>query len=202
MSVLPGPSVDSGDLEAVMPGAGVLALALGPCAHPVPVGLPVLPAPAERPTVVEVEPAPVHAGGGDGGARGGRVGHGGHGGGGGHCSVCVLAGPSPAIFVVSSSHMSVLEGPDLLEAELGPVRASEDKNTLTETETVPASPNIQPGLAGTFSQQEWRLRLCWVCWVTLLDYIPPPLHLSHRRDHSRSHSQMSPSSPSSYDPVP
>ena len=118
------------------------------------VGLTVLPAPAEGPTIVEVEPAPVHAGGGDGGARGGRVGHGGHGGGGGHCSVSVLAGPSPAIFVVSGSHMSLLEGLDLLEAELRPVRASEDKNTLTETETVPASPNIQPGLAGTFSQQE------------------------------------------------
>ena len=95
---LPGPSVDPGHLEAVVPGAGVLALALRPRANPVSVCLPVLPATAKRPAIVEVEPAPVHAGGGDGGAGGGRGrgggGHGGHAGGGAHCSlpVCLCAG--------------------------------------------------------------------------------------------------------------
>ena len=66
-----------------MPGAGVLSLTLGPGTHAMSVGLPVLPAPAERPTVVEVEPAPVHPRGGDGGpGRGRGSGGGGHGGGG------------------------------------------------------------------------------------------------------------------------
>ena len=40
-----------------MPGAGILALPLGPGAHSVTVGLPLLPPAAVGPTVVKVEPA-------------------------------------------------------------------------------------------------------------------------------------------------
>ena len=54
-----------------MPGPAVLALALGTSAHPMTMGLAVLPAPAEGASVVEVKSAPAHAGGRHGGARGG-----------------------------------------------------------------------------------------------------------------------------------
>lgn len=50
-----------------MPGAGVGALSLGPRAHPVPVGLAVLPAAAVGAPVVEVEPSAVDLGGRGGG---------------------------------------------------------------------------------------------------------------------------------------
>ena len=69
-----------------MPGAGVLALPLGPGAHAVAVRLTVLPPAAVRPTVVEVEPPARHVQLGPGHARGarrpggvlGRHEHGGH----------------------------------------------------------------------------------------------------------------------------
>lgn len=67
---LPWPRVDSGHLEAVVPRAGVGALSLRPRAHAVAVRLAVLPTAAVRPSVVEVEPAPVHVALGGGGARG------------------------------------------------------------------------------------------------------------------------------------
>ena len=54
-----------------MPRARVLALALGPGADTVPMGLAILPAAAVGTAVVKVEPSPVDAGGGGGGARGG-----------------------------------------------------------------------------------------------------------------------------------
>ena len=57
---IPGPRVDAGDLEAEVPGAGVLALPLGPRAHAVPVRLAVLPPAAVRPAVVKVEPPARH----------------------------------------------------------------------------------------------------------------------------------------------
>lgn len=59
---VPRPGVDPGDLETVVPAAGVGALALGTGAYPVSVGLAVLPAAAEGAAVVEVEPAAVHVG--------------------------------------------------------------------------------------------------------------------------------------------
>ena len=149
----PGPSVDSGHLEAVVPGARVLPLPLRPRADPVSVCLPVLPAPTERPTVVEVEPAPVHPRGSDGGAGGGGGGgggHAGHAGGGGDVGaglpVTVLCPPCH----ISVSSLSV----SCLEATGGcldwPVWASLDKNTPTGhgVKPLPASPNIQRGWPG------------------------------------------------------
>lgn len=52
---LPGPRVNAGDLEAVVPAAGVGALALGAGADAVSMGLAVLPATAVGATIVEVE---------------------------------------------------------------------------------------------------------------------------------------------------
>lgn len=72
---IPGPHVDAGHLEPVVPRTRVRALALGPGAHAVPVGLAVLPAAAVRAAVVEIEPATVHqdlVGGGRTGGRGRR----------------------------------------------------------------------------------------------------------------------------------
>lgn len=76
--VLPRPSIDPGDFESVVPGAGVGPLALGPGADAVSVRLPLLPAAAVGAAVVEVEPAAVHVAPGGGRARG----PGGRGGGG------------------------------------------------------------------------------------------------------------------------
>lgn len=60
--LIPWPCVDAGDLEPVVPGAGVGPLALGASADPVSVGLAILPAAAVRASVVEVEAAPVDLG--------------------------------------------------------------------------------------------------------------------------------------------
>ncbi|EFA03220.1 hypothetical protein TcasGA2_TC013141 [Tribolium castaneum] len=68
--VLPRPSIDPGDFEAVVPGAGVGPLALGAGADAVSVGLAVLPAAAVGAAVVEVEAAAVHVAAGGGRARG------------------------------------------------------------------------------------------------------------------------------------
>lgn len=71
----PGPHVDAGHFETVMPRTRVRALSLWAGAHPVPVCLAVLPAAAVRAAVVKVEPATVHqylVGGGSAGGRGRR----------------------------------------------------------------------------------------------------------------------------------
>ena len=86
----PGPRVHSGHLEAEVPRAAVLALALRPGAHPRPVGLAILPATTVRPSVVKVKPAAVHPLGlGHSGPRGGSAGGRGHG---GHCHLAVGQG--------------------------------------------------------------------------------------------------------------
>lgn len=62
VGVAAGPGVAARHLEAVGPGAGILALPLGPGANAVPVGFPVLPAAAVGAAIVEVEPAARHPG--------------------------------------------------------------------------------------------------------------------------------------------
>lgn len=61
VTISPGPGVDAGHLEAEVPGARVRPLRLGPRAHPVPVGLAVLPATTICTTIVKVETATVEA---------------------------------------------------------------------------------------------------------------------------------------------
>lgn len=60
-TISPGPGVDPGNFESVMPGARVRALALRPGAHTVAVSLPILPTATISTTVVEVEAATVEA---------------------------------------------------------------------------------------------------------------------------------------------
>lgn len=55
------PGVHPYDLEAVRPGPGVFALALGSGADAVPVGFAILPPPAVSTTVVEVKPSARHS---------------------------------------------------------------------------------------------------------------------------------------------
>lgn len=57
VAVPTGPRVHAQDLEAVAPGARVLALTLGPRADPSAMGLTLLPPPAVRPPVIKVKPA-------------------------------------------------------------------------------------------------------------------------------------------------
>ena len=73
IDTLPGPRVDSRDLEPVVPGPAVLALALGTRTHSVAMGLALFPAPTVGPAVVEIKPAPrgVFLVGGD--AAGGQL---------------------------------------------------------------------------------------------------------------------------------
>lgn len=70
---LPGPGVDSGHFEPVVPGTGIGALSFGAGTYPVAVGFAVLPAAAIRASVVEVETSPVDVSlGRSGGASGAR----------------------------------------------------------------------------------------------------------------------------------
>lgn len=69
---VPGPHVDAGHLEPVVPRSRVRSLSLGAGAHAVPVRLAVLPSAAVRAAVVEVEPAAVDQYLVGGGRPGGR----------------------------------------------------------------------------------------------------------------------------------
>jgi len=69
---LPGPHVDAGHLETIVPRSRVRSLALRAGAHAVPVRLSVLPATTVRAAIVEVKPAAVYqylVGGGRAGGR-------------------------------------------------------------------------------------------------------------------------------------
>lgn len=57
VAVPTGPRINTQDLEAMTPGARVLALTLGSCADPSTVGLTLLPPPAVRPPIIKVKPA-------------------------------------------------------------------------------------------------------------------------------------------------
>lgn len=56
--VATGPRVHTQDLKTVAPRTGVLALAFGPCADAVAMGLAFVPPATVRPPIVKVEPAP------------------------------------------------------------------------------------------------------------------------------------------------
>lgn len=60
VGVATGPRVYAHHLEAVVPGARVLALALGAGADAVPVGFAPLPAPAIGASIIEIKPAAAH----------------------------------------------------------------------------------------------------------------------------------------------
>ena len=64
---LPGPRVNAGHLEPIVPWAGVFALALGSSAYSMSMGLSIFPTTTKRPTIIKVEPATVDPGGSDGG---------------------------------------------------------------------------------------------------------------------------------------
>ena len=58
VSVATWPCVNARHFEAILPGARVFPLAFGARAYPVPVGFPILPAPAVRAAIVEIEAPP------------------------------------------------------------------------------------------------------------------------------------------------